>query len=65
MNTCDTCKWWIEHIETEQEYQHHQCTNPKFGNGDSESDGLDLDDYYEGISITTGPKFGCIHHEPK
>lgn len=64
MNTCDTCKWWIELIDTPSEYQHHICSNEKIGNGDSELDGLNDNADYD-YGVTTGPKFGCIHHESK
>jgi hypothetical protein len=62
MNTCKTCKWWIEHRESKAERLHHICTNPNIGNGDDETNGLsDNADHDYGIS--TGPDFGCIHHE--
>lgn len=61
MNTCDTCKWWVR-IE---EFKTGFCTNENIGNGDDKIDGMETNvDYYK-IIITTGPKFGCIHHEPK
>jgi hypothetical protein len=70
MNTCKTCKWWVEHQETKNpngtvsDYMHHQCTHHKIGGGDSDTDGLDdQSDFDHGIG--TGPNFGCIHHEQK
>lgn len=69
MNTCDTCKWWNEGL----------CSNPKLTD-DSVAGYKYMDrpnpdpdpshacagasDMY-GQFFATGPKFGCIHHEPK
>lgn len=61
MNTCRTCRFWIEHSEAPTHHFHHICLNPKIVNGDTEADGLDAcANHIYGIS--TGPDFGCVHH---
>lgn len=64
MNTCDSCKWWGK---TEEQYRGHDrvadiktqiCMHPKM-KGYSVEDGCIHD------LLECGPKFGCVHHEPK
>ena len=62
MKTCDTCKFRDAEFET--------CECPKIQEDwgqRKESDATDmmLYSYSEGGSFWVGPKFGCIHHEPK
>lgn len=64
MNTCDTCKFWGKehHAETEnRKFCKHRKLDPDV------YEGMDFATVYDGIDslIMTGPKFGCIHHEPK
>ena len=72
VNTCDTCKWWGaepygSYIESStgniKQRVHHDCTCPKLRAWCDEDGLADNADYDYGLS--TGPKFGCIHHEPK
>lgn len=63
MSTCDTCKWWSKIGPHEL----GDCQNPM----------IDIPDDERGMSIfligtesygpilRTGPKFGCVYHEPK
>lgn len=61
MNTCDTCKWWELCFPKSTD---HQCGHEKVGwLLNSAPDAATHD--YEDVPIITGPKFGCIHHEPK
>lgn len=60
MNTCDTCKWWNALPNSNDRF----CLHPKVGGlGDGKDDEAYHD--YEDVYIMTGPKFGCVHHEPK
>lgn len=69
MNTCDTCKHWADKLADGTPYEnksgHRLCLHPKVDmpNG-SDNDGLDSNADYD-YGVTTGPKFGCIHHEVK
>lgn len=69
MNTCDSCKWWFKDFLT-RDGLINPCECPKLKNeyGLHNEDGafnwmpkhiLPHNRFY------TGPKFGCIHHEPK
>jgi len=65
MNTCDTCKWWIQNDRDEKT---GDCASPIVihgfdypGNSNGDRVGATAWDK----SISTGNKFGCIHHEPK
>lgn len=70
MNTCDTCKWW-EGPSGISFRSIGKCKNESLGRVvlilDIEPDNLGV----FGISdeekhpVVTGPKFGCVHHEPK
>ena len=69
MNTCDTCKWWGE-PETELRPSWGiilkgmaRCGNEKLDSGLNSSIVSDYDAPTQGF--TTGPKFGCVHYEPK
>ncbi len=67
MNTCKTCKWWAE-----QEFatKFGDCNSPRNPRNDWK---LNLDGAYgheetfygHFFGISTGPDFGCIHHEAK
>lgn len=68
MNTCDTCKWWSG--PDESELQCGLCENDKLASqlksGEFMDDSLfagDTESYP--IPPIVGPRFGCIHHEPK
>lgn len=65
MNTCDTCKHWKQfEICRYNPHGHGACLHPKVSeNGRKFVDGACDGEEYQGIS--TGPKFGCIHHEVK
>lgn len=60
--TCKTCKWWSDVRETGF-VEHHQCLNPAIGFGGA--DGLAVDAAGGDYCLSTGPDFGCIHHEEK
>ncbi len=75
MKTCDTCKWWKEIISDGKPVEgEHTCshTNVLDEQRWKESNFTNYDacliaaggDYRLAI-ITTGPKFGCIHHSDK
>lgn len=71
MRTCDTCKFWgpdsyggyIAANGDIKERIHHDCKCPKLRECDEEDSLCDNADYDYGIS--TGPKFGGIHHTIK
>lgn len=71
MNTCDTCKhwrWWNEECGEAEGSRKRPCLHPKMPQGDDEhfhdEDSTvvfkSIDSYF-----AAGPKFGCVHHEPK
>ena len=72
MNTCDTCKWWGDPLvgysaEGTKVFAQRHCENELLnGNEDircgenGASAERDMPAW-----ISTGPKFGCAHHEPK
>jgi len=68
MNTCDTCKWWKapKRIwEMDSGRNHGECASPY---NETEEDGAAAvanGEPYNAGTLATGPKFGCIHHEPK
>ena len=68
MNTCDTCKWWGERQEkgggTAVWCEMRFCRHPKLDSNE-DLDGADVSSIDGYGDIETGPKFGCIHHEPK
>lgn len=72
MNTCDTCKFWgAEELyagPTYRECQHEKTGSEHKSNDHSRrpEDGTwaSAGDYYQ-ATFETGPKFGCVHHEPK
>lgn len=65
MNTCDTCKWWIHHGYVSLIGNNHRvCENPKIQESNTGDDEMGYP-YDEGGYMSTGPNFGCIHHEPK
>lgn len=63
MSTCKTCKWWGFNWEDETfcnksgPEEHNICYNGKIGSKELD-DSLSSDWW-----TTTGPNFGCIHHE--
>ena len=64
MKTCDTCKWWgIQVFTTKRE-----CTMAQTMTGYNHADGdagVTFNTYDGSTELHTGPKFGCVHHEPK
>lgn len=64
MSTCDTCKWWGDVKEGHIWRYCHICTSDEF---DMEEDdaGVVYGEPFNSGTFATGPKFGCIHHEPK
>lgn len=68
MNTCDTCKWWgvendraclPEEMKTcRYEYEHDK------ENSEPKPDSI-FAWGYDQPQVATGPKFGCVHCEPK
>lgn len=64
MNTCDTCKYWgipmPQYMGSERlpDRPSDICAHPHM-NGMHHEDGCIWD------VLQCGPKFGCIHHEPK
>lgn len=66
MNTCDTCKWWD--IEVRQSWpitKNRECLNPKLDAKSDETEDVLAQGYDAVNKPETGPKFGCVHHEPK
>lgn len=73
MSTCDSCKWWGEGAPLF--WDKRRCDHPKLRNEGGglfvygESDDLNpLDDPATSLPAnkpSTGPKFGCVHHDPK
>lgn len=69
MNTCDTCKFWKDddvHPENTS-VRVKICQNtlkmiPPF-RGEPNEDGWTV--HLAFYAFFTGPKFGCVHHEPK
>ena len=59
MNTCDTCKWWGG---LSDEPPMRKCKKQDWG---EDSVYIANAEPYGGGEVVTGPKFGCIHHEPK
>ena len=64
--TCKDCRWWAETLANGspcREGDQHLCLHPKVDMpyGDA-MDGLDSNADYD-YGVTTGPDFGCIHHE--
>lgn len=76
MNTCDTCEHWIEPSSQCDTYFGRVCLNPKVSGRSptsqdenmilhgKETDFAKLNGCFPDV-FYTGPKFGCIHHEPK
>lgn len=58
MNTCDTCKHWSGDTDEPGTKECHET-----GSKGSEHTVSNGEPYNSGI-VATGPKFGCIHHEP-
>lgn len=70
MNTCDTCKWWsVYGSHTAPRYPRNLSLCWHHNIGPIDGTLTQLDDYLSttqfGVRAVTGPKFGCIHHEPK
>lgn len=69
MNTCDTCKhwhWWKGFEERNESYLMKPCNHEKCKNiaEDLNVDGFEVFSSIDSY-LGTGPKFGCIHHQPK
>ncbi len=69
MNICKTCAHWGCKGDTDPILADHTyCSHP--ANGSTKPDGFGHEVQYgsypsEYCGITTGPDFGCIHHEAK
>lgn len=68
MNTCDTCKWWNRTTSHQLEigFGYNFCEHLKCLSCNAYADGFGVTEgepFNQG-SFATGPKFGCIHHEP-
>ncbi len=68
--TCDTCEHWAmershrAYWDTETRECHNgKLSMESFGKANDQL--VVSEDYAAFILITTGPKFGCIHHQPK
>lgn len=68
MNTCDTCKWWAPYGSDVPKYPKgiSLCWHDRIG----PIDPLPArdDKFLSTMSLSravTGPKFGCVHHEPE
>ncbi len=64
--TCDTCKWWgvatwYRHSRGSRKACEHIGDNPAL----KDSGVSPIHDNDFGSELFTGPKFGCIHHEPR
>lgn len=65
MNTCDTCKFWMPRKDARFAHSTaRECRSDKVSELAYGDDTLSYS-YHEDGEILTGPKFGCIHHEPK
>lgn len=75
MNTCDTCKHWGDY-NADGMYDSSRpafegtkiCLNPKLGiRGIAKEDGCSCAAYedHQTGQLSPGPKFGCVHHDPK
>lgn len=69
MNTCDTCKFWTPMGKNWSPTKFmHTCENGKleeaWDENNQDEDSL-MYSYTEGGSFHPGPKFGCVHHQPK
>lgn len=74
MNTCDTCKWWVDRSRNCETYFGKVCANRKVSGStprnadenmilpEKETDLAALNGCQPDV-FYTGPKFGCIHHE--
>ncbi len=72
MNTCDTCEHWDDKTVGERDEVRHDGYAPKrycmmigSGNLPDENSVEAAAQGIGGAALTTGPKFGCIHHTPK
>lgn len=66
MNTCDTCKWFgktYDYYTREEVPDRFCCNNPKLDDYDMQSGAFIMHQCDSWLKV--GPKFGCIHHEPK
>lgn len=65
MNTCDTCKHWGKPATaTPVRGSNRRCQNV-VDKENAEEAATPIHDNYYLSDLYTGPKFGCIHHEPK
>jgi len=69
MSTCDTCKHWAPYgSKNVPKYPPHMSLCWHLWVGPVNPDGTERTDYLSTMSLgraVTGPKFGCVHHEPK
>jgi hypothetical protein len=64
MNTCDTCKWWGDKDISAGENMSF-CEKDLMPGIPDSIQAEDIPKFSGYARIVTGPKFGCIHHEPK
>jgi hypothetical protein len=67
MNLCETCIWWGNGVFGHDGPDTYKlCDNERMVDGWRE-DGMGVvkGEPFNGGSIATGPKFGCVHHQPK
>lgn len=67
MNTCDACKWWEPPKEGNDHHNMGICESENLVyNGHSRNDSLCAGEVWSfPLAPSTGPKFGCVHWEPK
>jgi len=78
MNTCNTCKWWVsrgKEVSFFGKCSNPKVNEYRLSDWNLSEDGISFDsacpesaesfaqDEPEKQFFTTGPKFGCIHHE--
>lgn len=61
METCDTCRFWDR--QKRLHFVHCRCHNEKLNRYDGDDTACD-EGGPECEGIHTGPKFGCVNHEP-
>lgn len=66
MNTCDTCKWWGSGLYSHNGPDGYQTCDHERMVGGHRVDGMEVVnvELFSSGCIATGPKFGCVHHQP-
>ena len=65
---CKTCKWWtVDESGSLTYHPHRLCANIDKIGPKAREDGSDTLTYPwdDGGRMSSGPKFGCIHYEPR